>query len=742
VAVADGSVVVLAGSQLARVSGRDGRVLGRVFLDGRIEAAWPDPTDRSRLSVLFTPRGSIDAPVRLAHIQNDGVQPESALGDLIGDQGASSALRNRLYDEAAARLDLRGRDQAEKNTEARAQVARRLRAARERDPGDPHLALEELDALPLEARAERGRLAREAADLAERARSRGAVRIGARLDRLGFPDEADRLYDAAARRFLEHGGNVDLSFAPGDAHIVRQTGGELFRRGDVTRALALVETSRRFSSYLDGDTLFYRRYVQWLRGQGRDAEARRIEPRIRESAGVGGAVGVPDGFFVGLDIALVVFVLTPVVILILIARSWYRSRATRHADLHARGWTTTGQRAAAFFTHPVYRLGFVFLSYSSRGERALLLLLGGLLFYYSCVLVGGIATVGRISAAPFTARGLMAQGEMLDMLTESRNLRGEKPWTLRLLAEAHRVRGEREQAAQVVERILSLNADDAVTQNNRGVLAEEAGRTADARKAYALAAAGAAASSAVGRFNQARLLGDRSALEAARGELPHRDRLRAENGSAGSALWALCPTRDLLDALVEDRSLLASARGAFLTIVTHPPGATLRSAINLHQFPLALGAVIVLDLLTYAAWLLTLLALVWLPLPSRPLAAATPKRTSRAAAAGRRAVLALGALWPGAFDLLLGSAARGALVTASFLLSVSIAQSIGSGGFFSSLALPVGWGRYFAGVDTGPRLPELAAEQYAAIGVAGAIFLLNLVLVAREARRPPEERAG
>jgi hypothetical protein len=688
--------------------------------------------------VLFTPRGSIDAPVRLAHVQGDRVRPESALGDFVG---TSSTLRDRLYDEA--RLDLRGREEAETNTEARAQVARRLRAARERDPGDPHLVLEELDARPPEAKTERRRLAREAADLAADARSRGAVRIGARLDRLGFPEEADRLYDAAARRFLEHGGNVDLSFAPGDAHIVRQTGGELFQRGEVTRALALVETSRRFSSYLDGDTLFYRRYVQWLRGEGRDAEARRIEPRIRESAGVGGAVGIPDGFFLGLDVALVVFVLTPVVILILIARSWHRSRATRHADLHARGWTTAGQRAAAFFTHPVYRLGFVFLSYSSRGERALLLLLGGLLFYYSCVLVGGIATVGRISAAPFTARGLMGQDEMLDTLTESRKVRGEKPWTLRLLAEAHRARGEREETARFVKRLLSLSANDAVTQNNRGVLAEEEGRTADARKAYALAAAGGPpASTAVGRFNQARLLGDGQALEAARGDLPHRDRLRAEHGAAGSPLWALCPTRDLLDALVEDRSLLASAHGAFLTIVTHPPGAALRSAINLHQFPLALGAVIVLDLLTYAAWLLTLLALVWLPLPSRPLAAATPKRTSRAAAAARRAVLVVGSLLPGAFDLLLGSAARGALVASSFLLSVSIAQSIGRGGFFSSLALPVGWGRYFAGVDVGPRLPELAAEQYGAIGLAAAIFLLNLVLVAQEARRPPEEPAG
>ena len=110
--------------------------------------------------------------------------------------------------------------------------------------------------MPPGALGERRRLGREAADLALAARSRGAVRIGARLDQLGFPEEADRLYDAASRRFLEQGGNVDLSFAPGDAHILRRTGGELFQRGDIARALALVETSRRFTSYLDGDTLF------------------------------------------------------------------------------------------------------------------------------------------------------------------------------------------------------------------------------------------------------------------------------------------------------------------------------------------------------------------------------------------------------------------------------------------------------------------------------------------------------
>lgn len=750
VPVADGSVIVLAGAQLARLSGATGRVIARLPLEDTVWAAWPDPRDPFRL-VALTAAYRSEPVLREVGIQDGRTDPPVRLGSAHG--GAPPLSPDALFGEAAAWLGLvapgagrRERDQAaraaQKDARGRAFVVERLRLAAERDPENPESWLALVETLGREGPPELVSEAAEQVVAATRgAPLRVAVRVGTRLDLAGRHAEADQLYDVAARRFLDLHGNPDLSFVVNPAYELRRIGGKLFAQGDVGRATALVEVGRRFSTYVAGDTKFYRRYVLWLRGQGREDEARRIEPRIAGSEDVGGAGILSDRFFVGLDVALALFWLGPPVLLLLLARSWLRSRATRNADLCGRGWRTAGQRLAAFFIHPLERVRFTFLAYALRGERTLVVLLGGLLLYDSCVLAGGLATVERLfGQPPEMADGFLADDAVMEAFAQQTRSGRETPSLPRLLAESHRARGERGAAEAALSRALALRHDDPLALNNAAVLAEEEGRLGEARAAYGRAARLGDESSAVARFNLARLAGEASAIATTVGELPHRDRLRADHLGTGAPLWALCPGRDLLDTLIEGRTLASAARAGFVDILSNPPGRALRTATNVPQLPVV-RALEALDVVAYGSGLLVLLALVWLPLPVRPVAATREASGRRPPLErwGRRLALVLGTAVPGAFDLLAGSPAAGALIALGFVLALTVALIVSQGGAIAALTHTHFGGGYFAGVEADVAFPGLAGLGPAALALAVVVFAVNLVVMVRRWRG---ERAG
>ena len=741
VPVADGSTVVAAGGHLVRLSGRNGDVLARLYLDGPVLAAWPDPADAERLAVLVASKADLGLVRRLAirdgKVEGPVFQSDSAL-TLFATRAAAERLRDQIVADAVRAL-APDRPPAG-DPRVRARLLDGLRSASQRDRSNPDLLLLLLQVTEVpEARRElAGRLA-AFADLLPL----DGVRVGTKLEQEGFREAATTLYRRAAADFLARQGNADLNLhltgSPG--FLLRRLGKDLAKKGDLSRALELVELGRGFSSYLEGDYRFYRDYVEWLRRAGRTEDAARIAPRIDEARAAGGTLLLPARYLVTPDLALFTLVLAPWVLAALLLRSFLRSRATRHADLYAAGWRSAGQRLSAFFTHPWQRLSLLFLSYASRTERLLVALVGGVLLASACLLAGSLATLGQIVALPFgLANGYTGNDVVVaEVETQVATSPRPRPAALRLLAEARRARGEAGLSRLRLIQALELERDDARARTNLAVLAEDAGEVETARADYARAAHAAGPDGAVARWNLARLAGERGGLERAAGELAHRDRLRADFFGGSRPLWALCSYEDLLDAGVGPRSLLRAALSALVYIVTSPPGQTFRTVTNINSFPLLEALTVAMDLFGYGAWLFTLLALIWLPLPVRPLArnadtaVAPARRGRRFRAARRRAAAWIGLVVPGTWDLFYGRAALGALV--AFLLAISWAtqQTVETGGFFTLIAAQPGSG-YFPDATPDLAYPELALAGRLAGGVFYLLLALNVPWTLRQAR--------
>jgi len=140
------------------------------------------------------------------------------------------------------------------------------------------------------------------------------------------------------------------------------------------------------------------------------------------------------------------------------------------------------------------------------------------------------------------------------------------------------------------------------------------------------------------------------------------------------------------------------------------------------------------DILTFGALLFGLLAAICLPLSVRavPATASGPSRVSRA---GRALATLLGLALPGAFDLLAGRAARGALQALLFGLCYAVARAArGEGLLAQTLVGPDRWG-YFGDVPAGVAYLEAPALANAAALVMFALLLVNIPLTLRQARR-------
>jgi hypothetical protein len=317
-------------------------------------------------------------------------------------------------------------------------------------------------------------------------------------------------------------------------------------------------------------------------------------------------------------------------------------------------------------------------------------------------------------------------------------MHGDRPAALRLLAEARHVRGEDASAAAALRRALAREADDPLALNNLAVLTERRGEAAAARAGYARAAELGSEPGAVAALNLARLSGDREAAGRARGALAHRDRLRADRFSEATPLWALVPARDLLDAVLPDRTLAAAASAALRDILTTSPAAALVSVASAERIQvateLAVGVTLGADVVT----LVTLLALVWLPLGVRT-PALPPPPAAPATTGWRRVARTLGAAAsvavPGSFDLVKGRAARGVAVLLGFALAVFVVLCVDRGGpIWQLVADPFGMAALFPGVAVDVAFPGLRPLAAAATLVAVALFAGNALATWRRAR--------
>jgi tetratricopeptide (TPR) repeat protein len=768
----DGSVVIAGEGQLVRLGGARGDVLGRVMLGGRPVLLWPDPLDRTRLVVTVLTdqqRGYVE---ELSF--REGRSEEALLpGELLASPTYDGALvlRRRLREAALGELGLKPQEmtelgnlfskerrQAVRADPRRAAVERQvfagLRAALERDPRNPDLWLMSLALMPDETPPEeRIVLARGVVEAAAELTPFGALRLGVNLEREGFVAAADEVYKRAGQRFLELGGNADLASMLVGSPLVylRQLGGEHFRAGRVDRALQLVETGRRFAGYVEGDNRFYHLYVRWLEKNGRQAEARRIAPRVVESEEAGGVALRPSGFIVGVDVLLFVVLLCPPLLFWLVLRAWRRARSTQKADMHARGMRTRWERTVAFAIHPVERLGCIFLAYTPRSERLAIFAISAVFLVATAFIAGSIRTVAEIAAVPlYVANGYPGNGGLLRHLEERlREGKGGVP-ELRLWAEGQREHGQVAAARAALERVLAIQPEDPVARNNLAVLDEEAGRTEAARTGYARAAASPKGpggpegpggpghpghpGQVVARYNQARLAGEGKQVDEARAALAWRDRLHAEHLGNSRPLWARTGYHDLIAVLIGLESVVARSWSAFVALLNGNFGAigevfgqsSDASASDVRTFLIDAGG--------YGAIFFGLLALLALPFAVRPVAPGSaietqgrsPRRRLLRHLVGRLFGL-LALLFPGLHDLVRGKAALGALQVLIIAAAWGAHSTLLHGGLLGSMTQLSLNQDYFPGIEE-VFYPELAWVGQLAAALLIALFVVNLPL--------------
>lgn len=712
VPVEDGSVIIGSGPTLKRYDGLTGRVLGRVALPSEPLIAWPDPLTRRRIQVISwasREQGRVDVsafyrgralmPVHMA----DTVQQWS------GTARPVLALAERVRRDTAASLGLTGAA-AHDDPRIGAAIFERLLAEAAVDPFEPDLPAHALLVGGAAVRADRRD---RAADLAVRA-SAGLLplhiaRIGVTLERAGFARRAEELYDHAAREFIRRGGNADLNVhrIGSPASIIRKLGADRFAAGDVDRALELLDIGRRFSTVLEGDATFYRRYLRWQTASGRPGLEEVARQQVEAARAGNMLVATPLDLLL-IDVAGAILLLVPPLLLLLLLRLWWVSRASVKAALWAVGLQTRGARWGAFVTDPWLRLRQTFWSYATRPQRLMVFVAASVLVVAACVLA---SNTERVSLAPNTPLhlGNGQPGHTAFVLDVQAALRAwpEDPALLRLQAEGLRSLGRAKVARQAIDKLLAVAPADAVGRNNLGVLLEEGGDAAGARAAYEAAAGGTDSGAAAARANLARLSGAAAALET----LSNGDRRRAAAIGAKAALWAGCSLGDLRRLVIPRHGVGERSVGAF--------GQMLRGKLASYgvstQGPAAARFGLFVQSWLAPAGLLflacALLAMVWLPLSSLPHVAERPRKVptagpegglARAAAqvrgAGEALGLSLGILVPGLRWLVSGPRAAGAAVLLAFLLLVSVWFAAGAGGVLGSFFQMDFFDGYFPGV--------------------------------------------
>jgi hypothetical protein len=757
--VSDGSVLMAGEGQVVRLGGERGEVLARMELGGQVMLQWPDPLDAARLVVtVLTDR-------QRGYVEELGFRdgrPQQPL--LPGEQLVSATLdgvnvlRGRLRQAALSELGIKPEDLPEPSGGEQSRTAREdprraavdqrvlagLRVSLERDPHNPDLWLAVLALLPEDAPpAEREALVQGMVETAATLFPWGAVRLGVNLERRGFVAAADQVYDRAARRFLELGGNADIAAAliGNPLLLLRQLGGEHFRAGRIDRALSLVETGRRFATYAEGDNRFYHLYARWLEKNDRRAEVARIAPRVAESEVAGGVFLLPASFILGVDVLLFVVLLCPALLFAVVLRAWRRARVAQRADLHARGMRTRWERIIAFATHPVDRLGCVFLAYAPRSERLAIFAIGAVFLTAVAFIAGSIRTIGEIAAVPvYVANGHPGNGGFLRYVEERiREGRGGTA-ALRLWAEGQWARGNLPVARTVLARILTEQPDDPVARNNLAVLDEEAGHIEAARAGYArVEGHSPGAEGAVARYNQARLAGKVAPRDKALAALAWRDRLHAEHSGPLRPLWARAGYRDLIVVLIGLDSVVARSWSAFVGLLNGKFGAIgeVLGGVSSDAPASHLGTLLI-DAGGYSAMFFGLLALFALPFSVRPVVP-SPSLETRGRRLGRRLVTLLSLLVPGLHDLVRGWAGLGALQLLLIAVCWGARNTLLDGGLLGNIAqVNVNQG-YFPGVSE-VRYPELAWVGYLATGLLILLFVVNVPLTYRRLRAVPVSR--
>lgn len=736
VPVADGSVLIGNGAFLRRHHGQTGRVLGRIVLPSAPLLVWPDSLDRRRLrAIVWTNRDQGRVGV-LTWVAGRATQP-AFKSDTFEAWGRTSplviALEQRKREEIAEELGVAPSDD---DPRLRMALFKALIAQARLDPYEPDFAVRALQVVGGDLAVDkRARVADHAIRASKGLLPVHVVRIGNALLRSGFPRRADQLYEQAASDFLEGHGNPDLAgFRIGNpASLLRRLGGELFADGDIDTALHLVETGHRFATVMEGDTLFYQRYLRWLEQQGRPDPDGKVAAIAQRAAEAGGVMMLAPFDLMLTDVAAVTVVLAPLLLLLLLLRLWYVARQSRIAALYTQGLRTGRDRVYAFLSDPWMRVRHTFWSYATRGQRLLVLLTAGLAILSATTLASNLTILGQTVTAPLhLAFGYPGQPAFLADVRAGLDREGRDPALLRLLAEGLRARGRTKDVDQSLQSALDLDPGDPIARNNLAVLREEAGDDQGARELYVESARSVGSGAAVARWNLARLAAS-SALPT--GQLAHRDQIRARRYGAKKPLWALCSLEDQRRLLVPRQTLAERALWSFSQLVRgefgHFAGAHLgRASLYAKALRGAMGVAAVLCLLIGA------IALLWLPLTTLPLLEERAGSAPVARSGARRFLTRLAsALIPGLRGILGNHGAAGASLLLALSVLAGLWFAIDVHGLVSSMLDLGASSDYFPGVEA-PSVHSYYRPVGDAAGVAVVlVFVVNVVVELRARRQ-------
>jgi len=728
--VADGSVMIGGGAFLRRHDGRTGRVLGRIVLPSEPILAWPFSLDRRLLKVIAWSNHEQGRVAVLTYAGGRAYQPTFKSDRIAAwwrTSPAAIALEKRLFAAATERLLL---PPDSRDRRVLQQVFDGLMKAAARDPFEPDLPVRALLLGDVGIPAARREQAADRAVVA----CKGLlpvhmVRIANSLLRAGFGRRADELYDRAGRDFLAAHGNADLaSFRMGNpASLVRQMGGELFAAGRTERGLELVDKGTGFATVLEGDALFYQRYLTWLERKGRQDAGGKVASLANTAAQAGGVMVLSPLDFLLTDISAVTVALAPLLLLMLMLRLWWAARSSRIASLYPHGLRTSRDRIYAFLSDPWLRLRHTFWSYASRTQRLMILLTALLAVGSASTLASNMAILGRASTAPLhLAFGYPSQPAFLHDVRDAVRRQPKNAALLRLLAEGLHARGRDKDAGKTLQQIIGLDPGDAQALNNLAVLAEKRG-DGDARGGYETAAKGDTEAAAVARWNLARLDGKK---ELPTPTLAHRDRLRARHFGAKKPLWAVSSLHDQRVLLVPPQGFTERSLRAFAQLIRGDFGNVAAAGDFGADKPMAEAARSALGAASVICLLIAALATLWLPFATIP-----KLRDPDVVVAARRSAIARAwdtvmrvgaALVPGFGALSRGRAAAGAAILLVIAVLGGLFVAVVLGGLVSDLLAFEGFTAFFTDIER-PSMHVRYRPLGLAAGIAlAAAFALNL----------------
>lgn len=616
VPIDDGTWLLSYYGQILRISGTDGSVLDRVPLAEEVHIMWPNPLDRSELNLVeFLSREKNS--IHKIDIHHGIVQPPVYPAGALLASVSPLKIANSFVQARVKGTKIEGESDEQQNLGE-------LEGSIEKDPTNPGLLLHYLilrkDMLTSE---QIEKLKARILEITTPFFPFFIVQAGILAEQGGFRDLGDSLYTLAEKRFYELGGNPDLAFSSlNPATNLRMLADSLLQSGDKARAMELIDRGTRFSTFCEGDHLFYNHYQAWLAKEKLFEKAEKIGHYLSaalKSAGNGYFL-FSGGLLLFVDIAfhlcLVALFFLGMTVLYLIVQT--HSRVVR--DLKMKGLDSAWKRCFAFINFPIERFKCLFLSYTTWTEKAFLIFLG-------------LIIVFSLSFSSITMTTLLDEFYTKDLLimngyTESEGFIHTMEQTiidepangaaLRLLAEGCRFRGAPDRLQPLLERIVNGEQPDSISLNNFAVLLEESGQVNDALSYYKRAAKHDDEGAMVARINIARIHNQPDELATLLPQCAHRDRIRMIHEKAESPAWALCPLRDLITILRGKKIISSYYISHLFTSIDNGIDRFLDYIIVLGD---SLNERTVLSLifrlLLYAAMIICLMALVWFPFPQK-----------------------------------------------------------------------------------------------------------------------------